>query len=166
MGKTGEAQAHAAITEMIQRYCRAVDRIDVPLGRSIWHDDATADYGRTYQGPGADAIDHICAQHRKTLATSHCVSNMAIAIDGNRATSETYVTAAIRIAHGDGQREIGVHGRYLDRWSCRAGRWALDHRRFVLDFDEIRDVVPAGGDCTGRQDRSDPSYELFEDPQG
>ena len=32
-----------AITELLYRYCRAVDRIDIPLGHSIWHDDAQAD---------------------------------------------------------------------------------------------------------------------------
>lgn len=160
-GETAKAQAHAAITELVHTYCRAVDRIDVPLGRSIWHADATADYGATYQGPGADAIDHICAQHRRTLATSHRVSNLLIRVEGAQATSETYVHAAIRIAHGEGQREIGVHGRYLDRWSLREGRWGLDHRKFVLDFDEIRDVRPAGGTCTGRQDGADPSYAIL-----
>ena len=34
-----------AITEMIYRYCRSVDRLDIPLGHSIWHEDAIADYG-------------------------------------------------------------------------------------------------------------------------
>ena len=161
MGDKGETLAREAITELLHTYCRAVDRIDVPLGRSIWHEDATADYGATYRGPGADAIDHICAQHRKTLGTSHRVSNLLVRVEGARATSETYVNAAIRIAHGGGQREIGVNGRYLDRWSLRGGRWGLDHREFVLDFDEIRDVEPANGTCTGRQDGSDPSYEYL-----
>lgn len=159
-----EAAAHAAITRLIHTYCRAVDRIDVPLGRSIWHADATADYGEVYRGPGVDVIDHICAQHRHTLATSHRVSNILIELAGDRASSETYVAAAIRIAHGAGQREIGVCGRYLDRWSCRDGRWGLDHRRFVLDFDEIRDVQPAGRPPAGRQDRSDPCYDFFAPP--
>lgn len=156
-----DPEARAAITRLICLYCRAVDRIDIPLGRSIWHSDATADYGEVYRGNGPDAIDHICAQHRHTLATSHRVSNILIDLDGDRAASEAYVTAAIRIAHGNGQREIGVSGRYLDRWSRREGRWGLDHRRFVLDFDELRDVEPAGRPVTGRQDREDPSYEFL-----
>lgn len=51
-----------AITDLIYRYCRSVDRLDIPLGYSIWHDAATADYGAdVYQGDGRGAIDHICA---------------------------------------------------------------------------------------------------------
>jgi SnoaL-like protein len=48
--------------------------------------------------------------------------------------------------------------RYLDRWSCRGGRWAIDHRRWVLDFGEVgRHVLnPLSG--TGARDRTDPSY--------
>lgn len=42
-----------AITDLLYRYCRAVDRLDVPLGRSIWHEDAIADYDDSfYQGDG------------------------------------------------------------------------------------------------------------------
>ena len=41
------------ITDLIHRYCRSVDRLDVPLGRSIWHEDAIADYGEAvYRGGG------------------------------------------------------------------------------------------------------------------
>ena len=32
-----------AIVDLIYRYCRSVDRLDIPLGHSIWHDDAIAD---------------------------------------------------------------------------------------------------------------------------
>ena len=40
-----------AITEQIYRYCRAVDRLDIPLGHSVFHEDATADYGDSlYRG--------------------------------------------------------------------------------------------------------------------
>jgi hypothetical protein len=34
-----------AITDLIYRYCRAMDRIDPDLGYTIWHEDGVADYG-------------------------------------------------------------------------------------------------------------------------
>ena len=34
---------HQAITDLIYRYCRSMDRIDAERGYSIWHDDAVAD---------------------------------------------------------------------------------------------------------------------------
>lgn len=39
------ADDRQAITDLIHLYCRSVDRLDVPLGHSIWHDDGIADYG-------------------------------------------------------------------------------------------------------------------------
>lgn len=45
--------ARQTIAERIYRYCRSVDRLDIPLGHSIWHEDGVADYGEAiYQGPG------------------------------------------------------------------------------------------------------------------
>ena len=37
-----------AIRDLIHAYCRAVDRLDVALGHSIWHADSYADYGASY----------------------------------------------------------------------------------------------------------------------
>jgi hypothetical protein len=96
------------ITDLIYRYCRAVDRLDIPLGHSIWHDDAIADYGADfYQGNGRGAIDHSCEQHRRTLHPSHQVSNILIDLDGDRAGSEAYAIASLlAIRDFDEMREV------------------------------------------------------------
>jgi hypothetical protein len=151
-----------AITDLIHRYCRSVDRLDVPLGRSIWHEDAIADYGEAvYQGDGRGVIDHICAQHLRTLHHSHQVSNILIDLDGDRAGSESYVTATLRVRQGEQLKQMTVWGRYIDRWSRRNQRWGLDRRVSVRDFDEVRDVVAMGNHDIGRRDRSDPSYAVL-----
>jgi hypothetical protein len=151
-----------AITDLIYRYCRSVDRLDVPLGHSIWHDDAIADYGAdVYQGDGRGVIDHICAQHLNTLHHSHQVSNVLIDLDGDRAGSEAYVTASLRLRRGAQLLQMTVWSRYVDRWSRRNGRWGLDHRLAVRDFDEIREVVAMNDHDVGRRDRSDPSYAVL-----
>jgi len=148
-----------AITDLIYRYCRSVDRLDVPLGHSIWHEGGYADYGPgVYQGDGRGVIDHICAQHRHTLNHSHQVTNILIDLDGDRAGSESYHFACLRIARGDQLKQVSVWGRYLDQWSRREGRWGLDRRLTIRDFDEIRDVTPLADHDVGRRDRSDPSY--------
>lgn len=155
-----------AITDLIYRYCRSVDRLDIPLGHSIWHDDGVADYGpAVYQGPGKGVIDLICAQHLHTLHHSHQVSNILITLDGDRAASESYVTATLRMAAGDGLRQIMVWGRYIDSWSRRDGRWGLDKRLSIRDFDEIRAVTEMVRHDVGRRDRSDPSYAVLGDPK-
>ncbi|MEZ5743627.1 MAG: nuclear transport factor 2 family protein [Sphingomonadaceae bacterium] len=97
-----------AIRDLIYTYCRAVDRIDVPLGHSIWHEDGEADYGASfYQGPGRGVIDLICKSHEGLLSHSHQVTNILIELDGNRAGSEAYVSGTMR----------------LEREGCRC-RWA------------------------------------------
>ncbi len=150
-----------AITDQIYRYCRAMDRIDHELGYSIWHEDGTADYEHNFQGTGRGFIDHVCSQHRHLLQHSHQMSNIVIELDGDRAGSESYVTATLRIEREGRLMQMTVLSRYIDRWSKRGGRWALDHRRAVMEMDEIREVTPMKLHSGWTRDRNDPSYEVF-----
>jgi hypothetical protein len=150
------------ITDQIYRYCRAMDRIDHELGYSIWHEDGTADYrGGVFEGTGRDFIDHVCRQHSGLLVHSHQVTNIVIELDGDLAGSEAYVTANLRIERGGKLMQMTVLSRYIDRWSCRDGRWAIDHRIAVMDMDEIREVTPMKDLKGGSRDRDDPSYTVL-----
>lgn len=151
-----------AITDLIHRYCRSVDRLDATLGHAIWHADGHADYGAdVYQGDGRGSIDHIVAQHRQTLRHAHQVTNILIDLDGDRAGSESYCIAALRVGSPGREKQIMVWSRYVDRWSRREGRWGLDHRIAIRDFDEIRAVTSLAEHDVGRRDRSDPSYAVL-----
>ena len=163
MQETNALQAlvdRQAITDQIYRYCRAVDRLDIPLGHSIWHEDSIADYGDIYQGNGRGVIDLICEYHLQMLHHSHQISNILIELNGDRAGSESYVTATLRIRDTEVVKQISVWGRYVDQWSRRNACWGLDKRLLIIDFDEIRDVVPMGPHAIGRRDRDDPSYAV------
>ncbi len=150
-----------AITDLIYRYCRAVDRLDHALGYSIWHADGTADYGaEVYQGSGHGFIDFVIGQHGQTLGHSHQVTNIILELDGDRAASESYHFAGLRIARGEQVFEITVRGRYIDRWSKRDGRWGIDHRLTIRDFDDMRPVTPMSVSA-GRRDPTDPSYAVL-----
>lgn len=151
-----------AITDLIYRYCRSVDRLDIPLGHSIWHDDGQADYGADYyQGPGKGVIDLICKHHLGTLNHSHQIANILIELNGDRAGSESYCTATLRIMKGDTLMQMMVWTRYIDSWSRRDGRWGIDHRVAIRDFDEIRPVTAMSQQARGRRDRDDPSYAVL-----
>lgn len=154
--------AKQAITEQIYRYCRAVDRLDIPLGHSVWHENGTADYGDGfYQGPGRGVIDKICASHEGLLCHSHQVANLLVEVDGDEAGSETYVTATLQGMRGETLFQIMTWSRYVDRWSRRDRRWAIDHRIAIRDFDEMRDVQSLSADKLSRRDREDPSYTVL-----
>jgi hypothetical protein len=154
------------ITDLIYRYCRAVDRLDVELGYSVWHEDGLADYEAFYSGTGRGAIDLICAQHRRLLVHSHQISNVIIELDGARAGSESYVTATLRMQDGERVKQMMVWSRYIDRWSRRNGCWGIDKRVAVRDFDEVREVVAMSQAMGGKRDSSDPSYDVLRGARG
>jgi ketosteroid isomerase-like protein len=161
MASLQEVADRQAITDQIYRYCRAMDRIDHELGYSIWHEDGTADYGEAvFVGTGRGFVDHVCAQHVQMLVHSHQVTTVVIELDGDHAASEAYVTARLRMERGGKLLQMEVLSRYLDRWSRRDGRWAIDHRQTVMDMDEIREVTPMKSHEV-RRDRSDPSYQFL-----
>jgi hypothetical protein len=152
-----------AITDLIYRYCRAVDRIDAELGYTIYHEDGVADYLPGFEGSGRGSIDYVCKSHQLATGTSHQVSNIIIQLDGDRAASESYVTATLRIKYGDQLKHLTCWGRYVDRWSRRGGRWGIDKRQAVIDYNEVRDFTPLPGENAGRNDRTDPSYAVLKD---
>lgn len=154
-----------AIRELIYTYCRAVDRIDIPLGHSIWHEDGVADYGaHYYQGPGRGVIDLICQSHQALTSHSHQVSNILVRLDGDRAFSESYVTGTMRSTRDGKVMQIGVWGRYLDAWERRDGRWGLVKREVMFDHDELREVTPAGQPSRATRGPDDPSYAYLAGP--
>ena len=151
-----------AIAEQLANYCRAVDRLDIPLGHQVFHEDATADYGADlFQGSGRGAIDFICASHLHTVNHSHQISNSVITLDGDAAGSETYFHSATRILEQGKLIQIRVYGRYLDRWERRDRRWAITARKTIFDFDETRDVATTERHEQGTRDHSDPSYTFL-----
>ncbi|GLU24699.1 hypothetical protein SLE2022_406000 [Rubroshorea leprosula] len=120
-----------------------------------------SDYGHLYAGPARPVIDLICAAHRGLACHSHQIANILIDLDGDRAGSEAYVTATLRMENAGVARQMTVWSRYVDRWSRRDGRWAIDARVAVTDFDEIRDVVPMRDHAVGRRDGDDPSCAVL-----
>ncbi len=153
------AADRAEISDLIYRYCRAMDRIDHEQGYAIWHEDGLADYGPDFfQGSGRGFIDWVCETHKHLDAHSHQISNIVIEVNGERAGSEAYVTATLRMNRDGKHMQMTVWGRYIDQWSKRSGRWGIDKRVTVMDFDEIREVIPMKQHSDGSRDHADPSY--------
>jgi hypothetical protein len=140
-----------AITEVLYRYCRGLDRMDRAMASSVWHPGGTADYGPMFAGTGEAFLDWVWQTHQGFLA---------------QASSEAYSTVTLRLPpNGDRLVDVVDRGRYLDRWSLRNGCWAIDHRHFVEDFQALYDVplnaATDGSATTGRRDERDPSFDLF-----
>src|SRR5580692_6010122 len=92
-----ELLAKQEITEVIYSYCRAVDRLDYELASTLWHPDGTTIYEGALDCTGAEFVADMKKTHEERFVShSHQVSNILIEIDGDRATSESYVTATLR----------------------------------------------------------------------
>jgi len=152
-----------AITDLLQRYCRAVDRLDKPLARSVFHPGAEADFSPVYKGDAQGAIDFVFASHARVLRVSHQIGTTIVTFgeDGKTAGSEAAFHSTARFLVDDQLTQLDIWGRYLDRWSQRDGRWAIDRRRTVFDFDETRPVTGSMGSPDVSRDRADPSYEVL-----
>ena len=149
-----------AIQQQIYNYCRSVDRLDVPLGHAVFHEDSYADFP-TYKGTGQGWIDAVCKEHLNFLHHSHQVTNVIIHVDGDHAGSEAYVTANLRQQADERLINRMFSARYIDKWSKRGGRWAIDRRDCVVDFSEVSDVTPLGNDARSARDDNDPSYGVL-----
>lgn len=164
----GDAEIRAlldkeAIREALFAYCRSVDRLDVPLGHSVFHEDSYADYGAdVYQGPGRGCIDAIVKSHDHLTSHSHQISNIVIKLHGDRAGSEAYMTGTMRMLREGKEFQIFVRARYLDSWERREGRWAITRRELAYDHDEVREVTPMRGTQHSARDATDPSYRILE----
>lgn len=146
------------IRHALAAYCRGMDRIDDDLARSLWHPGGEANYETVFEGTGEEFCEWVAEFHRGMVRTSHEIQNCTIVVDGRTAASETYVEVNL-MREEDGRHILTTsHGRYLDQWSERDGRWAVDKRRYVRSFSIHREVEVTIG--TSKTDRSDPSYAI------
>ena len=91
-----------AIRDQYYVYARALDRIDNPLGKTVFAEDAQVDYGPTYKGTGYGFIDMMLKMHRKMVSTHHVMTNILIKLneDGTKAAAVTAVVARNEFAAG------------------------------------------------------------------
>ena len=127
-----ELEAKDEIRTVLARYCRALDRMDKDAACSVWHADGTANYLGIFEGSGRDFVDWVWEAHAAMDRHSHQIAQSLVEVDGDRARSETYVTVVLW-PKAEPEVEICARGRYLDGWSLREGRWAIDHRVHVVD---------------------------------
>lgn len=145
----------AEIQDLWWRYCRGIDRGDVELIKSVYHEGATDNHGNgLFTGTGQDFAEFIVPLLTGAyVCTQHQLSNMMLEVDGDTARGEVYFSAYHRADNADGTSTIETFGgRYLDKLERRDGRWGIVDRLVVHDW--------------SRHDTS-PRYEHIEAfPQG
>ncbi len=169
--------AKFAITEVIHRYCRGMDRMDRALTLSCWHPGGTDDHAPLYAGSAEGFIEWLWPVHAAMISTRHVVTNTLIELQGDRAGAETYWTVTLRVPHGEEVYDIVGGGRYLDQFECIDGVWAIRHRQSIHDWDHVWPVGPSMAEFQpplilpnnpevspkiAERNRSDYSYRLLQ----
>ncbi|MBI1403188.1 MAG: DUF4440 domain-containing protein [Porphyrobacter sp.] len=132
-----EVADRLAIAETLALYCRAIDRCDAALLAEVFSPDARIDYGDGAKSPG-ETIPGLLAALGAMRLTQHTIANTVIRIIGERAKAETHCVALHIIPGPDGDEEVVVGGRYLDRMVKREGRWRIAERLYVMDWNSTR----------------------------
>jgi len=153
-----------AIRDVVRRYCRGIDRMDLALVRSCYHPDAVDDHG-TFVG----SVDEYLAWVERLLArydaTFHLVANQLVEVDGDVARCETYGVAHHRSSDPDPKLNLTIGFRFLDRFERRdATGWRIARR--VATTEWVQQVTaaqtwPIPEDITvGRRGPDDPLYAV------
>ena len=157
-----EALDRLALQKLAWTYCHAIDRQDLALVRSLYHDDAVDDHSPMFIGSPDEYVAWLPAMLANWALTSHTITTMQFLIAGDMAEGELATTAYHRTA--DGLREVIAHGRYLDRYRKADRVWKFQHRSLVLDWFEDRAVQRGDGPsidqgvATGQIGELDPLY--------
>ena len=160
-----ELSARAQIHDVLLRYCRGLDRVDMDLVRGAFHPDAWVQFPASLHiGPVEGFVEFLTAEMPRFVRTMHSLTNSLIEFDGpDVAHVETYLNADHQGSdehHWKGDY-VRLWARYLDRFEQRDGVWLIARRRLLVDwmykypadgwFDDHPDA------SVGLRDGSDPS---------
>lgn len=155
------------IGQIIATHARGIDRHDGDLLKSVYHTDGTVDYG-VFEGPAHEFCDILAAGRSDLPVTLHRPTNIWINVDGNKARSESYVTAYMDTPGEDAHTQSLIGGRYLDSFERRDDVWKLTNRTYVLDWNTnwtgtgtaAKDHVPIFA-LRGSREADDPGSKLL-----
>jgi SnoaL-like domain len=175
------------IYDVLTRYCRALDRCDVELMKSVYWEDGFDDHG-VFAGNAQAFAEFIIREIQEWFeVTMHAIMNVHMELDGNKAWTESYLFAYHRVK-GDRRKIEDVFGatylkqfvgagepapqdffyggRYVDRLEKRNGIWRIAKRTVVMDWNRnepTRSLWDEGMfsvlKIRGSRDRDDPVYQ-------
>lgn len=159
--------ARQEIHDCLLRYCWGIDRGDLQLVLSAFHEDAVDNHSGVEES-AVERFTRTVAQ-ASAMRTSHNLGNILIQIDGAQAAVQSYLTARHQFEFAGKTWDWIIAGRYLDKFECRDGQWRIAHRTVVYDFERFDEhgAKPDGHPATaffdhvirGQRGRGDYSYQ-------
>ena len=154
-----------AIADVVLRYCRGIDRLDLELVRDCYHADATDEHG-TFTGTRDEYVEWVAGILTRFAGTMHVVANQLVEVDGDGALGETYgVAYHWGDPPDDSRRNFTTGFRYVDHFARRDGEWRIARRVAVREWTHVvppeqQLVIPPERDGRrGHRDRGDAVYE-------
>ncbi len=157
-----------AVADVVLRYCRGIDRLDLELVRDCYHPDATDEHG-TFLCTRDEYVEWVAGILTRFTGTMHVVANQLVEFEpaaDDDARSETY---GVGYHWGepldDPRRNFTTGFRYVDRFARRGGEWRIARRVAVREWTHVvpaeqQLVIPPERDGRrGRRDRDDAVYE-------
>lgn len=138
-----------AIRSLVDAYAHCADRRDAHGQKSLFTEDThfvvymDGDGTEpTQELDGRDALTPVFNDLNKYEATTHFNGQSTIALDGNRATGESYCLAHHLFTDG-GKRKLMVASlRYHDTFVKLDGAWLFAERKLYVDWTETRSSLP------------------------
>jgi 3-phenylpropionate/cinnamic acid dioxygenase small subunit len=125
-----EREDRQDIADLLVRYATGIDRRDWALFRTVFTDDCELDYGVIGAWQGVDAVTDFMEQvHALAGHTMHRLSNLAIMVDGEKATARTYIDGLIMAA--DNTSGVNAIGFYDDEIVRTEDGWRIARRRYT-----------------------------------
>jgi len=126
----------AAIIDVTNRYCWALDTKDWAVLDSVFTEDANGDLLE-------DVVGRV-ALKKRVDETQHLISNHQINVQGDTATCRCYLQAqhVRKAAHG-GPNFI-IAGRYEDQLTRTSEGWRISFRRLVVMWTDGNPAVSRG----------------------
>jgi len=159
-----ELADRAAIHDVLMRYFRGVDRLDLELVRSCYHPDATDAHG-SFTGGVEEFIGWVGPLLASYDSTFHFAGNLLIEFDSEQlAFAELYGIAHHRTAGGRREQNLITGFRFVDRFERRdGGAWLIARRRALTEWVRVDDPEDwfefSARLASGRRDRLDPVFD-------
>jgi SnoaL-like domain len=119
-----------AILDCVATESRGLDRRDVELMTSAYHEDGWHDFG-TVVKHGSEYAEERAATPSESQSSMHHITTHLCEIVGDIAHAESYVMGAL--LNQDGVTARVLCGRYIDRLEKRDGVWRLAVRRTTVE---------------------------------
>jgi uncharacterized protein (TIGR02246 family) len=127
-----------ALRRLVERYASAVDHQDLEAAVGCFLPDGRLTVGDGDPLEGAAAIVAALGRLRRYEVTAHVLGHSNHAVDGDRATGESWCRAHNVYEEGGVRRDWVMAIRYVDRYVRAGDGWRIEDRHLVVDWLEDR----------------------------